>query len=438
MRKFEELMERFLVPIAAKLNSQRHLCAIRDAFILIFPLTMAGSLIVMINNVFLDPNGFVADKLGLAKLFPDLAKAQAVFSPVLNGSLNIMSLLIVFLAARNLVRILNGDDLLGGLTAMSVFFIIYPPYVEGNLSMQWMGATGLFVAIFVGLAVGELFAKLSKAKKLEIKLPESVPPAVARSFKVLFPIMIITVLFSVLNFILNKIYPDGLHQLIYSVLQSPLKALGKNVGSLLTLIFVSNLLWVFGIHGPNTIAAIREALFAELNAENLAWVAEHGKAWGAPNESTWSVLDAFGAYGGSGMTIGLIIAIFLVSKRQDFKDIAKLSVAPAIFNINEPIIFGIPIVLNPIFIIPFLLTPLVCTFIGYFCIAMLKIIPPIAYGVPWTTPGPLIPFLGTGGNWVALLIGLVNIAVATLIYMPFVVVANKAADVSYDPEMSTN
>lgn len=438
MRKFEELMERFLVPIAAKLNAQRHLCAIRDAFILIFPLTMAGSLIVMINNVFLDPNGFVADKLGLAKLFPNLAQAQAVFSPVLNGSLNIMALLIVFLSARNLVRILGEDDLLGGLTAMSVFFIIYPPYIEGNLSMQWMGATGLFVAIFVGLAVGELFAKLSKAKRLEIRLPESVPPAVARSFKVLFPIMIITVLFSVLNYILNKVYPDGLHQLIYSVIQSPLSSLGRNVGSLLTLIFVSNLLWIFGIHGPNTTAAIREGLFAELNAENLAYVAEHGKAWGAPNESTWAVLDAFGQYGGSGMTIGLIIAIFLVSKRQDFKDIAKLSIAPGIFNINEPIVFGIPIVLNPIFIIPFLVTPLVCTFIGYACIAFLKIIPPIAYGVPWTTPGPFIPFLGTGANWVGFVIGLVNIVVATLIYMPFVAVANKATDIEYNPEMSTN
>ena len=126
MDKFSKAIEKILVPIATKLNSQRHICAIRDAFILTFPLTMAGSLMVLINNVLLDPNGFIAKLIHLGDLIPNLSDYQAIFAPVLNGSLNILALFIVFLIARNLAKSLGADDLLTGLTALSVFLIIYP------------------------------------------------------------------------------------------------------------------------------------------------------------------------------------------------------------------------------------------------------------------------------------------------------------------------
>ncbi|WP_300386190.1 PTS transporter subunit EIIC, partial [Clostridium sp.] len=143
--------------------------------------------------------------------------------------------------------------------------------------------------------------------------------------------------------------------------------------------------------------------------------------------NTWALTDAFGCYGGSGMTLGLIIAIFIFSKGKDQRDIAKLSLAPGLFNINESVIFGLPIVLNPIFIIPFLLVPVINVLIGYFAISVIKIMPAIAYGVPWTTPGPLIPFLGSGGNFVGLIMGFVCLGVSVLIYSPFVIASNKAS-----------
>ena len=118
MNKLESGMERILVPIATKLNAQRHICAIRDAFILAFPITMAGSLIVLLNNVLLDPNGFIAKLIRLGDLIPNLAEYQAIFAPVLNGSLNILAILIVFLIARNLARTLGADDLLVGLASI--------------------------------------------------------------------------------------------------------------------------------------------------------------------------------------------------------------------------------------------------------------------------------------------------------------------------------
>ena len=431
MEKFQAQIEKVLVPLASKLNSQRHICAVRDSFILTFPLTMAGSLMVLLNFVLLSPDGFICKILKLDKIFPNIGECQAIFSPVLKGSTDILAILIVFLIARNLAKQLKSDDLLSGLTAVSVYFIIYSDYVNVDgvnyLTTKFMGAQGLFVAIIVGLIVGELMSVLSKSKRLEIKMPEQVPPAVARTFKLLLPIVIITVSFSIVNFFIKKFAPGGLHELVYTVIQTPLTRLGQNVGSVLILTFISQTLWVMGIHGPNTIAAVRDTMFAEATNANLSYAAANGTAWGAPYSVTFNGLyDAFGAYGGSGATLGLIIAIFIFSKAKEQKSIAKLSFAPGLFNINEMVIFGLPIVLNPIYIIPFILTPLVNITIGYLATVVLKIIPPVAYGVPWTTPGPLAPFLGTGANVVGLIVGLVCLAVSVFMYAPFVIAASKA------------
>ena len=435
MEKFQAGIERFLVPIAAKLNSQRHICAVRDSFILSFPLTMAGSLMVLLNFVFLSPDGFVAKLLKLESIIPNFAEYQNIFSPVLRGSADILAIFIVFLVARNLAKTLKADDLLTGLTAVSVYFIIYPDYVGvdnvNHLTTKFLGSQGLFVAIIVGLVVGELMSVLSKSEKLEIKMPEQVPPAVARSFKVLIPIILITLSFSIVNFLIKQVSPGGLHEWVYTVIQAPLTQLGQNVGSVIVLALLCQVLWAMGIHGPNTIAAVRDTMFAEAQNANMLYVAQHGTAWGAPFPVTYSGLfDGFAAYGGSGATLGLIIAILLFSKAKEHKSIAKLSLAPGIFNINEMVIFGLPIVLNPIYIIPFVLAPIVNILIGYGATCVFKIMPPIAYGVPWTTPGPLVPFLGTGGNLVGLLMGIVCLAVSVLVYAPFVIAASKAAQMN--------
>ncbi|PZF90588.1 PTS cellobiose transporter subunit IIC [Listeria ivanovii] len=440
MTKFEHGMERVLVPVANKLNSQRHIAAIRDAFILVFPLIMAGSIITLINFAVLSPDGFIAKILFLGKIFPNLADAQAIFSPVMQGSTNIMAILIVFLVARNLAIFFKQDDLLCGLTAIGAFFIVYTPYTVIDdvtyMTIKFLGAQGLFVAIIVAIITGEVFSRLARSPRLMIKMPEQVPPAVARSFKVLIPVIIITILFTVINYLITLVAPEGLNDLVYTVIQAPLKDMGTNVFSVIIIGLVSNLLWVLGIHGPNTVAAIRDTIFTEPNLDNLSYVAQHGSAWGAPYPATWAGLnDGFANYGGSGMTLGLLIAIFIASRRADYRDIAKLSIAPGIFNINEPVIFGLPIVLNPIMVIPFIITPAINTLIGYFFITT-KLIPPVAYQVPWTTPGPLIPFLGTGGNWLALLVGLLCLAVATVIYLPFVIVSNKIA--ASDAAMDAN
>lgn len=429
MDAFERGMEKILVPIAIKLNSQIHVSAIRDAFILSFPIVMASSLIVLINFAILSPDGFIASLLHLGTIFPNLAEAQNVFSPVMNGSVNIMSIMIAFLVARNIAISYQQDDLLCGLTAIGAFFVVYTPYhmvdSQSYLTTQYLGPQGLFVAIIVAMLTSEIFCRLSRNPKITITMPDAVPPAVARSFKVLIPIFFVMVFFSVLNYLLTKISPNGLNELIYTLIQAPLKDMGTNIVAVLILGVVANFLWVLGIHGPNTVAAIRETIFSEANLENLSFAATNGTTWGAPYPITWgSINDAFANYGGSGMTLGLLLAIFIASRRTDYRDIAKMAFIPGLFNINEPVIFGLPIVLNPIMVVPFITVPFVNSLIGYFFVTM-EIIPPIAYAVPWTTPGPLIAFFGTGGNWLALCVGLLCLAVSTLIYLPFVIASNK-------------
>lgn len=431
MESTQEKLEEVLVPFAAKLNAQRHIAAVRDAFTLAFPLTLAGSIITLLNFAVLSPDGFIAKILHLGTLIPNLADYQAVLSPVLNGTANIMSLLITFLTAYKLAETKGGDKVLSAICAVGVYFVIYPPYVAvenvgSTLPMNFMGSQGLFVALIVGLVVGELIPSLAKNKKLCIKMPDAVPPAVAQSFNLLIPIIIVLVGSAVINYFLNMIATGGIQYLIYNVIQAPFSALGGNIVTILIFCLVQQFLWVLGIHGPNTMSALRTIMYAEQGVANLQYFGTNGTTIGCPYPLTWSgINDAFGNTGGSGATLGLLIAIFIVARKDKQQtEIAKLSFVPGLFNINEPVIFGLPIVMNPIYIIPFILSPFVCNLIGYLCVGVLKIIPPVAVDVGWTTPGFLIPFLGSGGsNFLSLIIGLICIVVSTIIYIPFVKIA---------------
>lgn len=432
MEKMQEKMDATLVPVAAKLNAQRHVAAVRDAFTLAFPLTLAGSIIVLINYAVLSPDGFIAKLLHLGTLFPNLADCQQIFTPILNGTTNIMSLLIVFLCAYKLAETKGGDSLLSAICAVGVYFIIYPGYVEsaaGNaLPMTFMGAQGLFVALLVGLLVGEFLPEMAKNKKLCIKMPDSVPPAVARSFNLVIPIILIFVISAIANYFLGMISEGGIQYVIYNSIQKPFSSLGGNIITILVFVLAQQFLWILGIHGPNTLNAIRTVMFQEAGLANLAYFGLNGTTIGTDFPITWgSINDAFGNTGGSGATLGLIIAIFLVARKDKTQyTIGKLALAPGLFNINEPLMFGLPIVMNPIYAIPFILAPMAGNVIGYLCTIVFKIIPPATLDIGWTTPGFLIPFLGSGGtNYLSLVIGILCVAVSTLIYLPFVKAAAK-------------
>lgn len=432
MDKFAEFLERNVVPFAAKLNNQRHIAAVRDGFITAFPLTMAGSIIILINNTLLNPDGFIADMLGLATIFPNLSESQQLLVSVVDGTNNVFSIIIAYLVANNLMKILGGDSVFAGITSIAVFFIMYPATIWTEeygsvMEMNYLGAQGLFVAMLIGLVSTELLYRLSQIERLEIKMPEQVPPNVARSFSSMIPIGIVLTIFALLNFFMSLYSDAGLNGLVFDLIQAPLSGMVGNVFAVIVFALIQNLLWFLGIHGPNTIGGVRDPIFAPLGNANTAHIAETGTTVGIPYPYNFGALnDGFANYGGSGMTLGLIIAIFLFSKREEYKSLGKLSILPGLFNINEPIIFGLPIVLNPIMIIPFVMTPVVNIVIGYFAISS-GFMDPLGYGVPWTTPGPLIPYIGSGGDIMGLVVGLFCLAVSVAMYTPFVIASNVEA-----------
>ncbi|CAJ1178659.1 cellobiose PTS, EIIC [Companilactobacillus paralimentarius DSM 13238 = JCM 10415] len=431
MNSFNTFMEKHIVPFATKLNEQRHIAAIRDAFMYTFPITMAASIVILINNLVFSKQGFIAQILFLPKFFPHLEDAQRLLNSVTNGTMNILSIFIAYLVARNLAKYFKADDMLVGLTGIAVFMIMYTPSImKGGvtyLPTTYLGAQGLFVAMLCGGLVGEFLPKLTRIKKLQIKMPDMVPPAVARSFNGLIPIVFVIMAASILNFLIQLVAPQGINDVIYKSIQTPLTHIGVNIYGVIIIAIVQNLLWLVGIHGPNTLNALRSIIFTEADMSNQTYINLHGVV-GVPHRVTWGILnDVFANMGGSGMTLGLIIAIFLVSRRKDYRAIAKLAFVPGLFNINEPLMFGLPIVLNPIMAIPFVLTPVVNILVGYFVTVVFNWIPSPAISMSWTTPGPLMPFIGTGGNLLGLVIGFVCLAISVAMYFPFVLAANKMA-----------
>lgn len=283
-----------------------------------------------------------------------------------------------------------------------------------------LGGTGLFTAMLFGFISVIIFSKLMLAN-ITIKMPEQVPPAVSKAFAAIIPATVALYVSGIINFVFTKVTGMAIIDWISAEIQAPLLALSQGFSVVLLITFLVQLLWFFGIHGPNVLAPVLESIWGTAGLENV-----NAAQKGLPLPYEW-VRGSFDAYvwmGGSGGTIVLIIAILLFSKRADQLTVAKLSLAPGIFNINEPAMFGLPIVLNAIYFIPFLLAPCVMVTIAYFA-TTLGLVSPIKVQVLWVMPPFLNSFLATGGDWRAPILTLINSVVAFAIWTPFVLAANK-------------
>ncbi|MGL5043258.1 MAG: PTS sugar transporter subunit IIC [Culicoidibacterales bacterium] len=431
-----------LLPVAGKLSSQRHLAAIRDSFIEMMPLVIIGSFMVLINNVFLSSNPG-----GLFSLFPDpksfepiLAEIRPIFGLVYNGTLNIISLLIAFAVAYKLAQSYGEKPLYFGLLAVGTLIIMFPQATEFTVTVKGLeevvkvggvitgtqtSAVGLFMAFFTGIIATELLRAFTKIKAILIKMPESVPPAVAKSFNVLVPSFLVILLFALLAYFLDLMFGLTLQDVINTVIQAPVSQALESYIGIAVVMLLQNGLWSFGIHGAFALSPVVEpALLIAIEANAKAF--EAGLV--LPNIVTKPFIDAFVLIGGGGTTIGLLGAVLIASKREDYRAVTNFSVMPGVFNINEPLIFGLPVVLNPILMIPLILAPLACLTVAYVATAV-GLVSKTFILVPWTTPPVLSAFLATGGDWRAAVLAIILILLAIAIYIPFVIVANKAKDI---------
>ncbi|MFV0396003.1 MAG: PTS sugar transporter subunit IIC [Coprobacillaceae bacterium] len=423
MENFMMLLEAKLMPIAQKVSGKRHMQAIRKGVVATMSLTIVGSIFAILMNIPYEP---------LAEL---LAPYAVEISIPYRFTVGVLALYATYGIGANLAKSYKLDGLTGGILATLSFLItvvipVQVPEVLGEageviveagryMSIASLSASSLFGGIVAAIVSVEIY-HFCVSRNITIKMPNGVPPEVGNSFAALFPAFFSILFFWVIRHILNIDI-----NLIISDLLMPLKGFltGNSLLGGLTTVFLICFFWVLGIHGPAIMAPIIRPFWDVSLAENMEAFANGVSAFNVPNLFTEKFLQWYVWIGGAGCTLALVI-LFCFSKSKYIKSLGKLSIVPSIFNINEPVIFGAPIVMNPILAIPFIIAPLVATTIAYVFYQM-GLIPGMVANVTFTFPAPIAAMMSS--NWVvmAAVVSLINFAVSFVIYYPFFKVFEK-------------
>ncbi|CAM4062461.1 PTS cellobiose transporter subunit IIC [Bacillus manliponensis] len=420
-------LEKYFMPVAGKIAEQRHLQAVRDGIILTMPFLIIGSFFLIISS--LPINGYSEF---MANIFGD-GWQKALGYPV-NATFGMMALIASFGIAYRLAEKYKVDSLAVGALSVVSFLLVTPfqinflgegmkeaALVEGVIPAALMGSQGLFVAMIIAIISTEIY-RFVVQKKIIIKMPESVPPAVTRSFAALVPGFVVITVVWILRLIVENTSFESMHNIVGQLLQEPLSALGASLFGAIIAVLLIHLLWACGIHGMAIVGGVMSPIWLSLMDQNrVAYQAGEE----LPNTVTAQFFDLWIFMGGSGVTLALVFAMLLFARSQQLKSLSRLSIGPGLFNINEMVTFGMPIVLNPLLLVPFILTPVVLTIISYFAMEWGLVARPSGVAVPWTTPIFISGYLASGGKISAVVLQLVNFAVAFCIYLPFLKIWDK-------------
>lgn len=453
MKKFNDYMEEHIVPIAGKIGSEKHLVALRDSFIGVMPITMAGSVAVLMNAFIRDlPTQWAKDALengneSLSETYFTFVDAMQPFINI-NGivwwaTIAVLALVISFSVGFNFAKIYNVSPLAGGITTFSAYITTIPQsinidvnYVDlegnpvtsisawGNFNWSYTQVAALFTSLLVSIFCGMIYIKLMQ-KKIIITMPESVPPAVSHAFASIIPSIIAINIAAIISYLVS-VLGDGIsiNDLISSYIQQPLLNMSQGLFSVIIFALLVQIFWFFGLHGTNVLGPVLDTIYKPALYANLEYFQTHGTTEGMPYIWTRGSFDAYSWMGGAGCSFALVIALLIFSKKQEERTVAKLGATMGIFNINEPIIFGLPLVLNTVYVIPFVCIPTILVIIGYVA-TYVGLIPPVFIEVTWVMPPIICAFLATGGNLMASLVALINLVLGVILWSPFVILANK-------------
>lgn len=418
MQNIMDQLENVLSPIAMKLNQNRYLSAIKDGFFVAMPFIILGSVFLLLTNLPIPGyEGFMESIFG--------TNWATYFTIPYDMSMNILAFYVLIGAASSLAGYYEVNKI-GGITAAAAAVLILTPTIENAEGAQGiptlaLGAEGLFLVVLAVILAVEIYRWITQ-QGWTIKMPDSVPSNVSASFSSLIPVLFVLVIFTLIRILFGFTSYDTAQNFIYGLLQAPLTALGGTLPAYLFGQLFETVLWSFGIHGAVLHGSIMDPVWLALSAENLT-AFQAGEP--APNIISYQFHNNFVKIGGAGATLGLILLSSFVAKSEQLKSIGRLALGPSFFNINEPVIFGIPIVLNPMMIIPFILTPLVLALITYFAMVTGLVSPGNGIIVPWTTPPFFSGFLVSGISGV--LLQVVNTIVAIVIYFPFFRIVDRNA-----------
>lgn len=406
-------MQNVLGPLAQKLNQNKYLLSVRDGMLAYMPFTVIASVFLII--AFFPIPAYISF---MNSVFGE--NWQTYLTYVSSSSLDIGGLLVVVTIAYSMAKHFDVDKLQTSLTAIVSFILLTPQVAmeEGTiLEVVRISAQAIFLAIIVGMISVLIFKKVID-KEIKIKMPDTVPPAVSGPFEALIPALTAITFFLVIRLGLEIGFQTDAFTLVNDLLSAPLTMLGSSLLGTLVIVAFEQLLWFFGIHGASIVNAVMEPIWLVLEDQNrIATLAGETP----PNIIVRTFIGNFSMIG----VMGAVIAIIIVAKSKQYKEVGKIALVPYLFNIGEPTLFGIPLMLNAVYFIPLIFSRIATTLVAY--TAFYFELVPLPTGlaiVPWTTPPIISGYLITSSVRGSIL-QIVLITLTTLIWMPFVKVADR-------------
>ena len=430
MSRLVKWLEDYVLPIASRLGQVRWLVALRDAFISLMPITIAGSLAVLIKSL------ITAAKvhLGWNTFAFAMQPLVSISDLVWRGTFSLYACFFALALGYQLAKNFEGNRLAAAIVSLSSFSLSIANYAEIRLhgesvvvknafDISQFSTTGLFTAILFG-SIGFLIYYACYKARFMLHLSTNMPHAEQAAFDSLIPAMV--AIFSVggINYLFQAVTHDYFGDWLLTTIQMPLVKWGQGFGTVLLVTLLVQVFWFFGINGLGVLSPILDSIWLTAQNGNIT-AATSGKV--PPYVWVRGSFNVFAWFGGAGGTLMLIVAILVFSKRSDYRTIAKIALAPGIFNIGEPILLGLPVVLNPVYLIPFLLTPVVNVAFSYW-VSVMGLVNPVQVAVPSIMPPIIGPFLACNYDWRAIILSIVDMLIAFAIWSPFVIAADKIAD----------
>ena len=423
----QEFFQNTILPAVMKFVNTRGIRAIKDGLVYSMPLIIVGAVYLLLFQL---PVESLANFVASTGAVPFLAHG---YTSTFQITAIIAALGVAYQWAKN-----EGlEPFSAAIISLAVFLILIPDYIAGagpdganvaGLDKTWLAGQGMIGAIIAGLLVGLIYSWFIK-KDIRIKMPDGVPDGVAAAFTGLIPAAVLITGAVIVYALCETIFHTTPIELIYVFLQTPLQGFGDSLVGVIVFETLIPLLWWFGVHGATVVGSVSSTIATTNNLENadifqklIASGMSRSEAVAAMPANgghifTDAFVNCFQAITGSGVTMGLVIFMVFFAKSAQMKQVGKLGLGSGIFNINEPILFGTPIVMNPQLFIPFVLAPVIGNALAYILTAIGFIPYTTGVTVPWTTPPILSGLLCIG--WQGALMQIIELVISFFLYLPF-------------------
>lgn len=413
---FQRGLEKVVGPFAQAVGDSKHIKALTEGFMCTMPITLGVAIIAVLVNL---PIAAWTSFLQSSGLY---ATAQEVVSL----TLSLLAIYVVGAIGYSYTKNEGEKGYIGAVIATACFIVLIPVTTVtteagatiSSLALSYMGSDGIFLAIILGLAIPSLYCFLMK-KNLRLKLPDSVPPMVSQSLAPTFVAMIIFTFVFFVKYACTFTSYGNLFTMVSTLVAKPISVFGANPLSIILVFSLMNLIWFFGIHPNAILMPYMPVLMMVSMANTEAFLSNQALPF-----LTFSLIGACVQIGGAGNTLGLCIAS-LFAKSEKYKSMRKLVIPANIFNINEPVIFGFPVMLNPLYAIPMIFSPIVSGFVAWGLISIFPMTFNPTIQMPWVTPGFITAFFQ--GGLPLLLLWVLCLGIHFVMYLPFFLIDDKNA-----------